>query len=147
MLGAELLLDANTTVRIETDATYEHGLLALTGNVHAQGKQLPVHHLGYLATGARTVEIRSGSAPARLVVLGGPPFGEQTLMWWNFVGRTHEEIATYRHRWQAEIGLEPAKEGVAPSGYGLPDGDPEGPLGAPVLPLSRLKPRFGPGKE
>ncbi|HEY6547142.1 MAG TPA: pirin-like C-terminal cupin domain-containing protein, partial [Vicinamibacteria bacterium] len=29
------------------------------------------------------------------------PFGETILMWWNFVGRTTEEIVGAREDWQA----------------------------------------------
>jgi hypothetical protein len=47
-----------------------------------------------------TIENRGG-APARALVLGGPPFGEELVMWWNFVGRSHDDIATYRRLWQA----------------------------------------------
>ncbi|GLP72956.1 hypothetical protein TUM20983_00660 [Mycobacterium antarcticum] len=33
-----------------------------------------------------------------MLLLGGPPFGEELLMWWNFVGRTHDEIVGYRRQ-------------------------------------------------
>ena len=36
---------------------------------------------------------------ARLLVLGGPPFGEPIVMWWNFIERSHEEIVEARQRW------------------------------------------------
>ena len=36
-------------------------------------------------------------------MLGGTPFGESIVMWWNFVGRTHEEVVGYREEWQAQI--------------------------------------------
>ena len=39
--------------------------------------------------------------PARTILLGGPPFTEQIIMWWNFVGRTHEEIVEFREQWEA----------------------------------------------
>jgi len=38
--------------------------------------------------------------PARVLLLGGTPFGEELLMWWNFVARTHDEIVEYRRLWQ-----------------------------------------------
>ena len=34
------------------------------------------------------------------MLLGGAPFGEQLVMWWNFVGRSHDDIAVYREQWQ-----------------------------------------------
>ena len=40
---------------------------------------------------------RWSTAPTagRLLLLGGPPFGEQIVMWWNFVGRSHDEIVAF----------------------------------------------------
>ena len=37
------------------------------------------------------------------LLLGGPPFGESIVMWWNFVGRTHEEVVAFREEWQAQV--------------------------------------------
>ena len=37
----------------------------------------------------------------RLTGLGGLPFGETILMWWNFVARTPVEIAGAREDWMA----------------------------------------------
>jgi hypothetical protein len=71
-----------------------------------------------------------------LIVLGGPPFGEQIVMWWNFVGRSHDEVVTYRQAWEDEIN----GQGDA-SMFGMPADDPEAPLPAPVLPNARIRPR------
>ena len=38
-------------------------------------------------------------APARALLLGGVPFPEPVLMWWNFVGRTRDEISEARRQW------------------------------------------------
>jgi redox-sensitive bicupin YhaK (pirin superfamily) len=35
------------------------------------------------------------------LLLGGKPFGEKILMWWNFIGRTHEEIVAARELWNS----------------------------------------------
>jgi hypothetical protein len=37
---------------------------------------------------------------ARLMLLGGVSSSEPILMWWKFVGRTHEEIAGFREEWE-----------------------------------------------
>lgn len=63
------------------------------------------------------------------MLLGGEPFAEELIMWWNFVGRTQEEIAQAREDW-----MEGARFGEV-KGY---DG---GPLSAPELPPVPLKPR------
>jgi hypothetical protein len=65
-------------------------------------------------------------------------------MWWNFVGRSHEEIVGYRAQWQAEIGAGDVPAGGAESPrprFGtFPAGEPA-PLPAPALPNARLRPR------
>jgi quercetin 2,3-dioxygenase len=35
------------------------------------------------------------------MLLGGAPFGDAILMWWNFVARTADEIVAAREDWQA----------------------------------------------
>jgi hypothetical protein len=69
-----------------------------------------------------------GRRHARFFVLGGAPFGERLLMWWNFVGRSGEEIAHAREDWVA-------------GRFGDVHGYPGGPLAAPPLPSVPLKPR------
>ena len=34
------------------------------------------------------------------MLLGGEPFGERILMWWNFVARTVDEFDAARDGWQ-----------------------------------------------
>ena len=35
-----------------------------------------------------------------MLLIGGLPFPEKVLMWWNFVARTPEEIAGAREDWE-----------------------------------------------
>jgi hypothetical protein len=44
----------------------------------------------------------SAAEPLRALLIGGAPFAEPVLMWWNFVARTNEEIAAAREDWAAE---------------------------------------------
>ncbi|MFC6154063.1 pirin family protein [Nocardioides yefusunii] len=152
LLGAEILLDAGASLEVPLDDTFEHGFLLDDGEltVTHRGGENPVARaeLLYLGTGHCTVTLRAGDAPVRLVVIGGPPFGEEILMWWNFVGRTQDEIETARAEWQAQVTA------------GVPDGTPvddstlmtDGrfglvadmhlpPIPAPVMPGVRLRPR------
>lgn len=41
----------------------------------------------------------SGTIGSKFLILGGEPFGEKILMWWNFVGRSWDEIAEARRQW------------------------------------------------
>jgi len=98
-----------------------------------------------LPAGRTSVALAAGVEPLRVLLIGGEPLGEKIVMWWNFVGRSHEEIVGYRAQWQAEIGAEdvPAAAGAgsADRRFGeFPPGEPA-PLPAPALPNARLRPR------
>jgi hypothetical protein len=42
----------------------------------------------------------TGDSPARMLLLGGVPFGEELVLWWNFIGRSHDEVVGFRRQWQ-----------------------------------------------
>jgi redox-sensitive bicupin YhaK (pirin superfamily) len=161
LLGAEILLDAGTTLSLDTDPSFEHGVLVDTGAPSLDGNPVARDHLAYLPVGHTSVTLTAGADPVRLLLIGGEPLGEQIVMWWNFVGRSHEEIVAYRAQWQAEIGLEHAATAAATAAanYTSEDADDAGgshtprprfgtfpagepaPLPAPALPNARLRPR------
>ncbi|WP_311197827.1 pirin-like C-terminal cupin domain-containing protein [Ornithinimicrobium sp. INDO-MA30-4] len=140
-MGAEIRLEPRSTLTLDLDADFEHGILLDSGEVRIDGQALPSDHLGYVPTGTPQVSLTATGSDTRLILIGGQPLGERIVMWWNFIGRTHEDVETYRQRWQREIDV---AEGEALPGrpwYGLPSGDPEGPLPAPPLPGVRIRPR------
>ena len=142
IVGAELLLEPGTVLELEADPRFEYGLLADTGAVHFQGAAVAPAELAYLPPGNNTLRISAPSgAPVRAVLIGGEPLGETIVMWWNFIGRSHEEIVQYRRDWQQHIGAEthPGAD-HAVRFTAVPD-DPLPPLPAPVLPNARLRPR------
>lgn len=144
MLGAEILVERGLRMELELNPEFEHGFLLDSGELWTNGEPVPVDHLFFLPTGNSTVTLAAGDAPVRLLILGGEPLGEPILMWWNFVGRTHEEIVAFRRAWQEEIGAEPATASaardVSPRFGTFPDGNPD-PLPAPELPHGRLHAR------
>jgi hypothetical protein len=72
------------------------------------------------------------SSDARVLLLGGVPFEEEIVMWWNVVARTHEEIERACTQWNA--GGDPRFGEV--SHYPGPER-----LRAPDLANLRLRPR------
>ncbi len=134
LLGAELLLDPGADLTLPVDPAFEHGLLVDTGTVRFAGTPLKPAELGYTAPGHDhlTLTNDSDTTPARVVLLGGPPFEEEIVMWWNFVCRTHDEVVRARADWMAELG--------GPR-FGEVEGYDGGPLPAPELPTVPLKPR------
>ena len=95
------------------------------------GKPLGEHDLGFLEPGAETRDLATESG-ARLLVLGGPPFGERIVMWWNFIGRDHDEVAAFRADWESLLGA------GADDRFALPAADPHDALHAPALPNARM---------
>jgi quercetin 2,3-dioxygenase len=127
IVGAEAVLDAGAEATLPLRPGFEHAALTLSGSVRVDGVDLAPGPLLYLGCGRSELPLRC-EQPARMLLLGGEPFDEQIVMWWNFVGRSHEEIVRFREDWTA------GRFGPVP-GYG---GDP---LPAPPMPTSTLKPR------
>jgi quercetin 2,3-dioxygenase len=128
LVGAEVVLNGVDT-RLPLHPEYEHAVLTLSGVVDVDGVDLAPGPLLYLGTGRSDLDLRA-HGPSRLLLLGGEPFEEQIVMWWNFVGRSHDEIVGFRTDWAT------GHERFGPVlGY---DGDP---LPAPPLPTTRLRPR------
>jgi len=131
LLGAQVDLPAGTSVEFDVDADFEHGVLVDAGDASVDGMPVPRSHLAYVPPGRSTLTLSTGAEPARLLLLGGEPLGERIVMWWNFIGRTHDEIVEYRRAWQDEDGA---------GRFGAVDYDGAR-LPAPELPNVRLSPR------
>ncbi|MFC3572377.1 pirin family protein [Streptomyces yaanensis] len=137
LLGAEVLLEPGATVTLAVDPGFEHGLLVDHGTVRMGDTSLRPAELGYAPTGGDTLTLVNESDDmARTVLLGGTPFEEQIVMWWNFIGRSHEDIIQARNDWQ-----EASDRFGSVSGY---DGDR---LPAPALPNARIAPRDNPPRR
>jgi quercetin 2,3-dioxygenase len=136
LLGAEVLVDPHSELTLEVDPGFEHGVLVDAGPVLLDGVELARAELGYVDVGAdRLVLSNEGDLPSRVVLLGGEPFEEPLVMWWNFVGRSHDEIVAFREQWQAKSDRFGAVEGYG----GFPQHLP-----APPLPNARITPRLHP---
>ena len=101
LLGAQLDVPAGGAVSIPADPAFEYGLVVDAGAPTLQGVAIPAAHLGVVPAGADELVIEAGDEPLRALLIGGEPLGEQIVMWWNFVGRSHDEIVAFREQWQA----------------------------------------------
>lgn len=147
LFGAEVLLPAGATWRAPLDRRHETGVLvdrgavAVQGVDAAQGVDAVRSQLVALPTGndSMTIEVGAGS-DARLIVLGGEPFPDPVVMWWNFVGRDHDEIVRARDDWQRQVTAQ-RETGTAQGRFGRHPDAWDDVLAAPELPTVRLKPR------
>jgi len=165
LVAVEVRLPAGGAVELPLRPDFEYGLLVDSGPVSVDGTAVERTELAYTGLGRPSLDVRAGTEPARLLLIGGEPLDEKILMWWNFVGRSHEEIVAYRTQWQRESGAPEPDGGVpAPDAAGEASAEaadpshPESvfttarfgasdhhfagaPLPAPVLPGVRLQPR------
>ncbi|WP_232680631.1 pirin family protein [Nocardioides sp. R-C-SC26] len=141
LLGAELLLDPDARITLDVDDAYEHGVLVDAGAVTVAGHDATRADLVYLPPGSTSLDLHAGAEPVRLLLLGGPPFGEAIVMWWNFIGRTHEEVVDFRERWQAQIDGAGREAVLGEGHFGVPIGDGLPPIPAPTMPQVRLRER------
>ncbi|PRZ09341.1 hypothetical protein BCE75_10248 [Isoptericola sp. CG 20/1183] len=151
LVGAQLDLEAGASVELDVDPGFEHGLLVDAGEARLEEAIVPVSTLAYAGPGRRRLVVSAGEAPVRAVLIGGTPFAEDVVMWWNFVGRSHEEIVEARADWAAQVtdaddGGTGYAAGSADRRFGRVDGYASGPLRAPALPDVRLRPRRRPGE-
>ncbi|MFN3865873.1 MAG: pirin family protein [Demequina sp.] len=135
IVGAELRVPAGTTVSLPLESAWEHGLALIDGDMRAwdeHGEPLPDPGAGdILYLGNRRTKVTVGtSRGARIFLLGGEPFPDDLVMWWNFVGRSHEEVAEARREWEAR----------APR-FGHVIGHDDTRVPAPPMPEVRLTPR------
>jgi redox-sensitive bicupin YhaK (pirin superfamily) len=128
LVGAEATLRGGAETRLPLRPDFEYAALTLAGTVDVDGLPLAPGPLLYLGTGRSDLALRA-EQPGRVLLLGGEPFDEQIVMWWNFVGRSHDEIVQDRADWMS---------GARFGAVGGFDGDP---LPAPALPTAQLKPR------
>ncbi|MGY1727181.1 pirin family protein [Geodermatophilus sp. SYSU D01062] len=98
IVGVDLDLAAGADVEVPLEPDFEHALLGASGGADVEGAPLAHGAMVYLGTGRRSVRIRTESA-TKLLLLGGEPFEERLVMWWNFVGRSGEEVTEYAERW------------------------------------------------
>ncbi len=129
LVGAEIGFGGAGKIQIPLDEEFEYGILVDAGDVKLDGESVPPGSLRYLPVGKKTLEIAS-TGPSRMMFLGGEPFKEEIVMWWNFIGRTHDEIVAMREEWQKGSERFPVFEDRV--GERIP---------APAMPNVRLTPR------
>ncbi|QTR05890.1 pirin family protein, partial [Saccharothrix algeriensis] len=102
LLGAELVVEPGARLVLAANPAFEHGVLVDLGAVDFAGARLDRGDLGFLGAGNDALRLANpGDVPARVVLLGGEPFGERIVMWWNFVARDHDEVVRFREEWQS----------------------------------------------
>lgn len=128
IVGAEIVIPAGSRVRLPLTADWENAVMLVEGDAIVSTHELALNDMLYLGDSRDAVEV-SSERGALLFLIGGEPFDDEIVMWWNFAGRTHEEIVEARVEWEA-----------ASDRFGIVEGH-DVRIPAPPLPDVRLMPR------
>ncbi|WP_371627352.1 pirin family protein [Streptomyces sp. NBC_01116] len=128
IVGADLALAGGAEARLPLEPDFEYAVLSMSGEAEVDGVPVLPGSMLYLGCGRTELPLRAVS-DAGLMLLGGEPFEEELVMFWNFIARSGEEIAQARKDWE---------EG---SRFGEVQGYDGARLSAPELPTTPLKPR------
>ncbi|MBA2560646.1 MAG: pirin family protein [Propionibacteriales bacterium] len=145
IVGAELVVDGEVSLRVRPD--FEYGVLAIDAGLVVQRQRVEMSEIAYVGGDLDTIEL-SSDGPRRAFLLGGAPFDEDIVMWWNFLGRSHDEIVEARRVWNDEVTRYQTLDESGDSGslggrlrFGIVRGFDGDPLLAPPMPTTRLKAR------
>lgn len=98
LVGLELIAMEDTTTNLPLNPKFEYGILPLIGNIEVANEIVDIDTLLYLPCGKQNlhVSVKKGS---RILIMGGEPFQEDILIWWNFVARTKAEMIEATNAW------------------------------------------------
>ncbi|MFI1186092.1 pirin family protein [Streptomyces californicus] len=128
IVGADLALAAGAETRLPLDPDFEYAVLSMSGEAEVDGVPVLPGSMLYLGCGRTELPLR-GVSDAGLMLLGGEPFEEELVMFWNFIARSGEEIVQARNDWEKG------------SRFGEVHGYDGARLPAPELPTTPLRPR------
>lgn len=123
LVGMDLFCETAASTDLPLDNRFEYGFMCLDGSARINGEPIEPGILLYLPPGQQTVAIESNDN-TRLLLVGGEPFEEELIIWWNFVGRTADEIIKATEDWNAgrhftEVPKTPLKRLTAPDVTGI----------------------------
>lgn len=123
LVGLDVAAAGAAHLDVPLEPGFEYAALVLSGAARIAGEVLAPDTLLYLGIGRQQLELRCDAA-CRLVLIGGEPFGEDILLWWNFVARDAAEMEEATNAWNARRGFgevegSPSPRLIAPDLAGL----------------------------
>lgn len=98
LVGLEIYAQEDSETVLTLNPKFEYGILPLVGDIEVQGETIDLSTLLYLGCGRTQLDIKIKKG-ARILMIGGEPFSEEILIWWNFVARTEAELIEAVDAW------------------------------------------------
>ncbi|MCG2576193.1 pirin family protein [Dechloromonas sp. XY25] len=99
LLGLDISSDGPASVDLSLDPAFEYGLLPLVGEASIEDERFQADEFAYLGDGRSSLQLDL-TAGTQILLLGGLPFAQPVLMWWNFVGWSKAGIAEAQRQWE-----------------------------------------------
>ncbi len=109
LVGVEISAPDSRTCEIPTRVEFEYGILVDQGSLTINGQKIDPGQLHYIPAGRDSIHIETQDN-FRILLLGGTPFEEEIVMWWNFIASSHEEIVQARKAWEESSSRFPSFE-------------------------------------
>lgn len=100
LLGLDIASPELAAVDLELEPNFEYGLLPLAGEISLDNESFRTDEFAYLGRGREQLHLNL-SAGSKVLLLGGQPFAEPVLMWWNFIGFSQAAIAEAQRQWES----------------------------------------------
>lgn len=101
LVGLDIHSPQASALHMPLDPAFEYGLLPLEGRITVAGEEFGPDEFAYLGLHRQDIVLEC-SAGSRALLLGGEPFDETLLMWWNFVGFSRQAITEAQREWEAQ---------------------------------------------
>lgn len=98
LVGLDVMATEDGETRLPLNPSFEYGILPLIGDIEIENEVIDLSTLLYVHSGHTEMTVRM-KKNSRALIIGGEPFSEDILIWWNFVARTKEEMLKAAAAW------------------------------------------------
>lgn len=98
LVGVDIQTRGESSLSLPLTAEFEYGIAVLTGSAQVNGESIYPGQLLYLGQDRTQILLETTEA-SQLVLIGGEPFAEEIMMYWNFVARNKDEVLEFIRLW------------------------------------------------
>jgi redox-sensitive bicupin YhaK (pirin superfamily) len=97
-VGVDVTFEGSTEIPL--NPLFEHAVVPVDRTLKVEDALVELGALALVPAGYQSLGIEERTGSARMLIIGGEPFGTEIKMWWNFVARTLDEITDAWRAWK-----------------------------------------------